>query len=102
MCVCSAAGPPGVSPASTADRAGSQHGCPEQVCSAGGGAEEVSDGHHAVQAARLSAKRETCTASVFVSNAYYGVLEKVHKVWNPEIRKRTAAGSRYLDAGLEP
>lgn len=49
MCMCSAAGPPGLSPASAADRAGSQHGYPEEVCPTRGGAEEVSDGHHAEQ-----------------------------------------------------
>lgn len=49
VCMCSAAGPPGLSPASAADRAGSQYGYTEKGCPAGGGGEEVSDGHHAEQ-----------------------------------------------------
>lgn len=73
MCVCSAARPPGLGP----DGAGSQPGAPEEVRSAEGGAEEVSDGCRAAQL--NSAKTEACA----------------------EIRQTTVTFSHSIDADSE-
>lgn len=84
MCVClcvfvnTAAGPPGLSPASAASRAGSHRGSAEEVCSAGGRAEEVSDG-----------QGETCTAA-FRGDSF--IEKSAQRVESIEIAQPTAAG----------
>lgn len=62
VCVCSAAGPPGLGPAAAASRAGPQRGHPAQVGSAGGGEEEVSD---AAKGRRKPRRKLPSAAAVF-------------------------------------